>query len=63
MYPPDETFVPITWPDSQGLMELPGFEENAMLINDEPLLTKYGSSAYLIRVSWLEEQEAGETES
>lgn len=63
MYSPDEIFTPVTWPDSQGLMDLPDFEANAVLINDEPLLTEYGSSAYLVRVSWLEEQQAGETES
>ena len=62
MYAPDELFTPVTWPESQGLMELPGFEENALLINDEPLLEQYGSSAYLVRVSWLESLEAGEIE-
>ena len=62
MYTPDELFTPVTWPESQELMELPGFEENALLINDQPLLEQYGSSAYLVRVSWLESLEAGETE-
>ena len=61
MYTPDELFTPVTWPESQGLMELPGFEENALLINDQPLLEQYGSSAYLVRVSWLESLEDGET--
>jgi len=51
MYAPDELFTPVTWPESQELMELPGFEENALLINDEPLLEQYGSSAYLVRLS------------
>lgn len=62
MYAPDELFTPVTWPDSQELMELPGFEENALLINDQPLLEQYGSSAYLVKVSWLESLEAGEIE-
>ena len=62
MYTPYELFTPVTWPESQELMELPGFEENALLINDEPLLEQYGSSAYLVRVSWLESLEAGEIE-
>lgn len=62
MYTPDELFTPVTWPENQGLMELPGFEENSLLINDGPLFDKYGFSTYLVRVSWLESLEAGEIE-
>lgn len=52
-----DSFTTIVWPDSQELMEKRGFEENSVLINDEPLLSEYGSSAYLVRNSWLREQE------
>ena len=50
----EDLFTVVTWPESQGLMELEGFEDNAILINDEPFLTEYGNSAYLVRVSWIE---------
>lgn len=49
----DETFVAVGWPNSQAFMEEDGFEENSILIDSEPLLDEYGSSAYLIRKSWL----------
>lgn len=47
-----DTFIVVTWPDVQELMDLDGFEENSCLINDEPLLDEYGSSAYFVRESW-----------
>jgi len=50
----EEKFVIVCWPDSQLLMDKEGFEENCCLINDDPLLEEYGSSAYLVRASWLE---------
>ena len=50
----EDLFTVVTWPESQVLMELEGFEDNAILINDEPFLTEYGNSAYLVRVSWIE---------
>jgi len=53
--PNDTTFDVITWSDDiQHYMEIDGFRENSCLINDEPLLSEYGSSAYFIRRSWLE---------
>ncbi len=50
----DYQFQVVTWPDIQYYMDLPGFKENSVLINDEPLLKEFGPSAYLIRVSWLD---------
>ena len=50
----DEIFELVTFPDVQALMELEGFEENSSLINDEPLLSEYGSSAYFVRKTWLD---------
>ena len=43
----------VTWPDSQDLMEVKGFYDNAYLINDEEGLEKYGSSAYVVDKYWL----------
>lgn len=40
------------WPDVQILMELDGFKDNSVLIIEEPLFSKYGSSAYLVNVEW-----------
>jgi hypothetical protein len=47
-----ETFIIITWPEIQDYMDKPGFEENSCLINEEPFLSEYGSSAYFVRESW-----------
>lgn len=48
-----DTFVVVMWPESQELMELEGFDENACLVNDSPFLEEYGSSAFFVRQSWL----------
>lgn len=45
----------VTWPEVQELMGLCGFEENSYLINDERGINDFGSSAYFVRVDWLEE--------
>ena len=50
----NNTFVVIQWPDIQDYMDIEGFEENSCLINDLPLLEEYGSSAYFVRISWIE---------
>jgi len=49
-----DKFIVIAWPESQAFMEVDGFSENSILINDEPLINEYGSSAYLVRISWLD---------
>jgi len=51
----EDIYVIICWPDIQNIMDKPMFNENSSLINDEPLLTEYGSSAYFVRKSWLDE--------
>lgn len=43
---PEDGMCIVTWPDSQSLMDQPGFEDECILINDEYGLEKYGSSAY-----------------
>ena len=49
----DNAFVVITFPNVHEFMEKDDFEENSCLINDEPLLSEYGSSAYFVRISWI----------
>ena len=49
----DATFVAIIFPNVQELMTEEGFDDNSMLINDEPLLVEFGMSAYMVRKSWL----------
>ena len=49
----NDLFVIFEWPQVQVLMGYDGFRENSILINDEPLYSEYGDSAYLIRVAWL----------
>ena len=48
-----DRFVVVTFPSIQSLMELDDFDDNCCLINDEPFLTEYGSSAFFVRESWL----------
>ena len=49
----EHVFVVITWPDIQDLMDEEGFEENSILINDGSLYEKYGDSAYMVNLNWL----------
>lgn len=46
-------YVPICWPEIQHYMDLPGFDENAYLINDEHGMDEFGSSAYFVDEDWL----------
>lgn len=48
-----ETYEVITWPDIQYFMDMPGFRENAYLINDSKGLDDFGSSAYFVNSEWL----------
>jgi hypothetical protein len=57
-----ETFIIITWPEIQDYMDKPGFEENSCLINEEPFLSEYGSSAYFVRESWADTQKSQQAE-
>ena len=54
----NETFEVVCWPESQMLMELDGFEENSYLVNDNKGLLEFGSSAYFVNRTWLEENVA-----
>jgi len=49
-----DVFQVVQWPEVQELFEYMGFKENSILINDGPLYSEYGDSAYLIRKSWLD---------
>lgn len=45
-------YIIIQWPESQHLFELPEFESNCHLINDDKGLDLYGSSAYFVNEDW-----------
>ena len=51
-----DRYVIVTWPESQGLMDKEGFEENACLINDDIFLEIYGPQSYFVNESWLNNQ-------
>lgn len=51
-----DRYVIVTWPESQGLMDKEGFEENACLINDDTFLEIYGPQSYFVNESWLNNQ-------
>lgn len=45
-------FIIVTWPESQVLEPMEGFDSNAYLINDNIGLSEYGSSAYFVDEQW-----------
>ena len=49
----EDLFTVVTWPESQELLEIEGFEENSILINDGPLYDQYGDATYLVAVDFL----------
>lgn len=51
-----DEFIIITWPESQMLFDIDGFQENSLLINDGPLYDEFGDSAYMVRQSWIKNQ-------
>ena len=51
----EKEYVIVTWPESQRLMEEGWFDE-CILINEEPLLSEVGSSAYYVPKSRLEDE-------
>ena len=50
-----DTFEVVCWPESQTLMDIDRFDENAYLVNDDKGLLEFGSSAYFVNRRWLEE--------
>ena len=46
-------YVIITWPDSQELMDEEWFDDECILINEDPLLSQVGSSAYFVPIARL----------
>ena len=50
-------FTVVTWPESQTLIDLPGFYEHCHLINDSKGLSQFGPQAYMCEISWLEENQ------
>lgn len=51
----EEGLEVVTWPESQEIMEIDGFEEHAKLINDSYGLKRFGSAAYVVESEWLKE--------
>ena len=51
-----DLFTVVCWPEVQFLMSNPDFNANAVLINNNEMYDEYGSSAYLVRISWLNEK-------
>jgi hypothetical protein len=49
----NDLFEVVYWPDVQLLFSKPDFSANAVLINNKEMYDEYGSSAYLVRTSWL----------
>lgn len=49
----EDLFTVVTWPESQELLEIEGFEENSILIYDGPLYDQYGDAAYLVSLDFL----------
>lgn len=48
-----DTYVVVTLPDIQELMDKPGFEQNAYLISSENGIDDFGLSAYFVNCNWL----------
>jgi hypothetical protein len=53
-YSTHNKFIVVQWPESQALMDVPGFKENSLLINDGPLYDKYEDAAYMVNEEWLD---------
>lgn len=51
-----DLFTVIEWPEIQHFMADPDFSKNAVLIDNKEMYDEYGSSAYLVRISWLNEK-------
>lgn len=49
----NDTYIVVTWPDSQHLMDNLDFVDHCFLINDNLGIQKFGSSAYFCEVDWL----------
>lgn len=47
-----EKYIIITWPESQDLMDVEGFNDNCYLITDDEGLEKFGSFAFFVKESW-----------
>jgi hypothetical protein len=50
----EKEYVIVTWPESQWIMDKEWYDE-CVLINEEPLLSQVGSSAYFVPKSRLKD--------
>ena len=51
-----DLFTVVCWPEVQFLMANKDFNVNAVLIDNNEMYDEYGSSAYLVRISWLNQK-------
>ena len=51
-----DLFTVVCWPEVQFLMTNEDFNSNAVLIDNNEMYDEYGSSAYLVRISWLNQK-------
>lgn len=51
-----DLFTVVCWPEVQFLMVNEDFNANAVLIDNNEMYDEYGSSAYLVRISWLNQK-------
>jgi hypothetical protein len=51
-----DLFTVVCWPEVQFLMANEDFNANAVLIDNNKMYDEYGSSAYLVRISWLNQK-------
>ena len=51
-----DLFTVVCWPEVQFLMVNEDFNANAVLIDNNEMYEEYGSSAYLVRISWLNQK-------
>lgn len=47
-----EEYIVVTYPESQSLQDIEGFDDNAYLITDEKGLEDFGSCSYFVKKDW-----------
>lgn len=58
-----ENYIIVCWPEIQEYMDKEGFDKNSSLITDEHLADLYGSSAYFVSITWINNYKKSRYES
>ena len=58
-----DNYTIICWPEIQEYMDKEGFEENSSLITNDLLVDLYGSSAYFVSITWINNYKKSRYES